>query len=572
MRGTRKKIASLLLSLSLLLSFGLTACGNPVVSSTSSSDSASDSAPGSSVDSVPEEKPKTAEEVIGELLVDEYMGTGYTPDGAEEPRYAEEWASIQAKTAPLAEGESYTEDFEKAFQDARLYPEETLYGAQAAFVDAQTGGLGDAGTNLRVTTNGPANGAFDAVLFRGMEIVPGARYRLTVTVRTNTNGCNYYLGFRGPQGDVYAFNFSGDEGQVQTLSGVAALQDTSYQGVVLMIGGNNAPVSELIIDDLKIERLVSLPVLDLRTVGSKTHLIDFEENMDYVSANNSAIERTTENAIEGYSLKISKTANWQGLDFTDMKFAVKGTYRVKFDIKLAGPGSGGAGMAFATMSSAANGSYQDVTHQINILQTVTSYDLVYTLKDYDDYFFNFSISEAGCVFMVDNIQIECISPESVDEAPAIDLTEVGAKYEQNFDSDSLEEIKKYFLEAGSVLSLIDNNGGKALQVSKAGQWNGLAFNLKFAKTGTYRVAFDIQVIKNHPYDWDNFWITLKESVKTEQIGSQLFVSADNRVPKDGAAHVELTFELTGDDYALTFSNYGADTVYWIDNFVVERTA
>lgn len=565
MRGIYKKISAICLSLTLLLGgIGLTACGGVTDSSSAGNSASSDSSSSSTSSTAPDPVKKTADEVISELLVDEYAGTGYTAAGAEDPRYAEEWNLIQAKKLPLREGESYTEDFEKSFAESRLYPERALNGATAEYADAAAGGIGEQGKNLTITTNGKTDGAYDAVLFRGMQIVPGARYRLTLTAKTNTNGCNYYVGFRGVQGDVYAFNFSGNAGQTQTFTGIATLQNASYEGVVLMIGGDNAPASELVIDDLKIERLAPLPVLDLRTIGSKTHKIDFEETTDYVSANNSAIERTNVNSIEGYSLKVSKTANWQGLDFTDMKFAAGGTYRIRFDIKLAS--SAGAGMAFATMSSAANGSYQDVTHAINITQAVTSYDLVYTLKDFDDYFFNFSISEAKCIFMVDNIEIECIDPSSVS---IVDVTKVGAKYEQNFDSDSFDWIKNYFVGAGSTLALIDKNGGKALQITKTGAWNGLAFNMKFAKTGTYKISFDIQVTKKGQWDWQHFYVTLKENAVTTNICNQLFVSEE---PKGDAVHVELTFELTGDDYALTFSNYGPDTVYWIDNFVVERTA
>lgn len=561
MKTTRKKIFALFLATALTVGCcGLTACKNKKPDDGGNGDNPPPVTP---IDPVPTKK--TADEIIGELLVDDYASSGYTPTGAENPRYVQEWEALKAKKQPLAIGDSYTETFEKSFVEGRLYPENTVNGAAVQFLDAEEGGIGSSGKNLRITTNGAADGANDAVLFKGMQIVSGARYRLTLTAKTDASASSYFVGFRGSQGDVYAFNFSGTDGQTQTVTGVVSLSNNDYEGVVLTVGGSAQTASELVIDDLKLERLEPLPVLDLRQIGSKTHKIDFEESADYVTANNSAIERTTEGAIEGYSLKISKTAAWQGLDFTGMKLAAGGTYRVRFDAKLIG--ANGAGMAFATMSSAANGSYQDIGQAIGLTSEVTAFNLVYTLKDFDDYFLNFSISSANCVFMLDNIVIECIEPPS-----RLDVTETGAKYEQNFDHVTLDEVKECFVGSNSALALIDRADGKALQITKTGSWNGLSLNLDFASEGTYKIKFDIQVTQNHDWDWGNFFVTLKDGALSQNIGSQLFVSADNVVPKDGVVSIELDFDLTGDDYALTISNYGGNTVYWIDNFAVERIA
>ena len=54
-----------------------------------------------------------------------------------------------------------------------------------------------------------------------------------------------------------------------------------------------------------------------------------------------------------------------------------GTYRVSFKMKLV---SGSTSNMFATCSSASNGSYQDVTHEIVPNSTWQTFTLDYTLK------------------------------------------------------------------------------------------------------------------------------------------------------------------------------------------------
>ena len=92
MRGIYKKISAICLSLTLLLGgIGLTACGGVTDSSSAGNSASSDSSSSSTSSTAPDPVKKTADEVISELLVDEYAGTGYTAAGAENPRYAEEW-------------------------------------------------------------------------------------------------------------------------------------------------------------------------------------------------------------------------------------------------------------------------------------------------------------------------------------------------------------------------------------------------------------------------------------------------------------------------------------------------
>ena len=83
-----------------------------------------------------------------------------------------------------------------------------------------------------------------------------------------------------------------------------------------------------------------------------------------------------------------------------------GTYRVSFRMKLV---SGSTDNMWATFSSAANGSYQDVGQKIVPGSEWTEFSLVYTLKDYDDYFFNFSFYDASAVVLLDDFTLEYIS-------------------------------------------------------------------------------------------------------------------------------------------------------------------
>lgn len=501
----------------------------------------------------PAQSEKTIEEIIADLMSDGYMDTSYSEEG-ENPRYSEEWEKLLLKKQPLSEGEKYVEDFEVDYVTSRLFPEAFVNGAKVEYKSGADG-IDPDGKSLSIKTNGEENGNYDAVVFKGFEITPGARYRISLKAKTINDGRNYYVGFRSSADDVYAFNFSGAAGEEQTVSGTVTLAEKAYVGLVIMIAGGDA--AELIIDDLTVERLAELPEIDLTAAGSSVTL-DFDEGIDYVSANNSSISHVTgEEAISGGSLKVVKTGSWQGADFTDIKFAAKGIYRVSFDVKLL---SGSAGMAFATFSSAANGSYQDIGKQLTVINTVTSFKEVYELKDFSDYYLNFSFSDASCSFVVDNLKIERLTEEDLNK---IDLTAMGAKYEENFEVSAVEDLK-HFSAASSVLSLEEANGGKALKITKTGAWAGLnTKDLVLQASATYRVIFKIKLVSGNT---DNMFATCS--------------SAGNGSYQDVGQAITPTYEwkkLTLDytlkdfgDYYFNFSFYDPSAVVLIDDFSIER--
>lgn len=501
----------------------------------------------------PEQAEKSIEEIIADLLADDDMKTSYSDEG-ENPRYSDEWEGLLKKKEPLAEGEKYVEDFEGDYVTSRLFPETFVNGAKVEYKSGADGIDAD-GKSLSIKTDGDENGNYDAVIFKGFEITPGARYRISLKAKTLNDGRNYYVGFRSSADDAYAFNFSGAAGEEQTVSGTVSLGEKNYYGLVIMIAGGDA--AELIIDDLTVERLAKLPEIDLTAAGSSVTL-NFDDGIDYVSANNSSIPHVTgEEAVSGGSLKVVKTGSWQGADFTDIKFAANGIYRVSFDVKLL---SGNAGMAFATFSSAANGSYQDVGKQLTVINTVTSFKEVYKLKDFGDYYLNFSFSDASCAFVVDNLKIEHLTEEDLNK---IDLTAMGAKYEENFEVSAVEDLK-HFSAASSVLSLEEANGGKALKISKKGAWAGLnTKDLVLQASATYRVIFRIKLVSGNT---DNMFATCS--------------SAGNGSYQDVGQAITPTYEwkkLTLDytlkdfgDYYFNFSFYDPSAVVLIDDFSIER--
>ena len=497
------------------------------------------------------ENEKTIEEIIAELMADGYMSTTYV-DTADTPVYAEEYAAMLNKRRPLEEGEVYAETFDKDYNMSRLYPEITVNGAQVSIKENVDGMDGKC---LSITTDGDANGNYDAVVFKGFGLTPGARYRITLTAKTMTDGRNYYVGFRSDAGDKYAFNFSGTEGQLLSATGIITLGDTSYNGLVIMIAGGDS--AELIIDNLTVERLIKLPEKDLTAIGTSA-FFDFENGIEYASANNSLISVVTgEEAIDGASLKIKKTGNWQGVDFTDMKFASEGLYRVSFDIKLL---SGSAGMAFATFSSAANGSYQDVGNQITILNTSSRFSGIFKLKNFDDYFFNLSLSDASCIFVIDNLKIECISEQDINR---LSITEAGDKYTENFDGVSSEDDLEYFVKASSVITLVEEGTGKALQIKKSANWAGLnMLNIILKANGTYRVSFRMKLVSGST---DNMWATFSSAANGsyQDVGQKI-------VPGSEWTEFSLVYTLKDyDDYFFNFSFYDASAVVLLDDFTLE---
>ena len=497
------------------------------------------------------EKEKTVEEIIAELMADGFMATTYT-DAADVPVYAEEYETMLNKRRPLEEGETYVETFDTGYMFSRLYPEITVNGAEVA---VKEGVEGMNGKCLSITTDGDANGNYDAVLFKGFGITPGARYRITLTAKTMNDGRNYYVGFRSDASDNYAFNFSGTDGEVQTVTGVITLGETAYNGLVIMIAGGDA--AELIIDDLTVERLAKLPEKDLTQIGTSV-FFNFEEGLEYASANKSVISLVTgEEAIDGTSLKVRKTGNWQGVDFTDMKFAARGLYRVSFDIKLL---SGSAGMAFATFSSAANGSYQDVGIQMTVLSSVTRFKGVYKLKDFNDYFFNLSLSDASCTFVMDNLKIECISE---DDITTFRLTETGDKFFEDFNGATSVDDLEYFTNASSVITLVENGAGKALQIRKTANWAGLnTQNIVLKASGKYRVSFRMKLVSGST---DNMWATFSSAANGsyQDVGQKI-------VPGTEWTEFSLVYTLKNyDDYFFNFSLYDASAVVILDDLAIE---
>ena len=221
-------------------------------------------------------------------MSDGYMDTSYSEEG-EDPRYSEEWEKLLLKKQPLSEGEKYVEDFEGDYVTSRLFPETFVNGAKVEYKSGADG-IDPDGKSLSIKTNGEENGNYDAVVFKGFEITSGARYRISLKAKTINDGRNYYVGFRSSTDDAYAFNFSGAAGEEQTVTGTVTLAEKSYVGLVIMIAGGDA--AELIIDDLTVERLAKLPEIDLTAAGSSV-MLDFDEGIDYVSANNSSISHVT---------------------------------------------------------------------------------------------------------------------------------------------------------------------------------------------------------------------------------------------------------------------------------------
>ena len=501
------------------------------------------------------QKEKTIEEIIEELMADGYMSTTYV-NVAEEPVYAEEYEVLLNKRRPLAEGETYVETFDADYNSSRLYPELLVNGTQ---VSVKENVEGMDGKCLSIVTDGDLNGNYDSVLFKGFSITPGARYRITLKAKVMNDGRNYYVGFRSAASDNYAFNFSGTDGELLTATGIITLGEMSYDGLVIMIAGGDA--AELIIDDLMVERLAKLPEKDLRSIGSSV-FFNFEEGMEYASGNKAIISLVSgSEAIDGSSLKVQKTGSWQGVDFTDMKFAPQGLYRVSFDIKLL---SGSAGMAFATFSSAANGSYEDVANQITVYSGVSRFTGIYKLKNFEDYFFNLSLSDSSCVFVLDNLKIECISEEDIH---MLSLTNVGDKFVENFDGNisSVDDLE-HFVNESSKISLVYNGNGKALKISKTSSWGALnTTKLVLKANGKYRVTFKMKLVSGST---DNMWATCSSA------GNGSYQDVGNLIKPNGD-WTEFSLEYTlknFDDYFFNFSFYDSSAVVLLDDFMIECIA
>ena len=336
----------------------------------------------------------------------------------------------------------------------------------------------------------------------------------------------------------------------------ATVATVDEEGNVTAVGKGNTNILVKCADKtVSIPVTVSLEEKDVTAIGSSVSF-DFENDFRYVKANNSTLELVSgSDAIEGTSLKITKTASWQGADFTGIRFAAGGSYQVSFDIKLL---SGSAGQAFATFSSAANGTFQDVGNTVSVTETTTRFNALYALKDFDDYFLNLSFSDPSCVFVIDNVKIERI-------LPALNLTAVGAKYEQNFDEAGLTtDTLGYFVPDNSTLSLVDNGNGKALQINKTAQWSGMKMqNAKLSALGTYRIVFDVKLVAGSN---GNMYATCSSAANGsyQDVGHGIAPTAEWKT---------LTLDYTlkdFDDYFFNFSFWDGAAVVQIDNFSITR--
>ena len=476
------------------------------------------------------------------------------PTNIEYPRYAEEWYKVLERRKPLEIGESYTETFSSDdYLASRLYPEYWEKGTTISWVDEDTG-VGD-GKNLKITSSGTSEKRYTEVVFRGMQMVPGARYRVSVTVKTRSKNTEYYVGFHGQQNN-YVFRFSGNDGAVQRLDGTISLKNCDYDGLVIAIVGEET--AELLMDDLTIERLEPLPMIDLTEIGA-SHTFDFNQNMDYAIASNSVIQLVA-NGGSNKALQISKMAAWQGVDISNVLLKAKGTYQVSFKIKRI---SGTVGQAYATMSSAANGSYQDVGKAISISDAWTTVSEIYTLKEYDDYYFNLSLSSEDCVFAIDDLVIECVDLKEL-EKWNVDLTKVGSKFSLDFDGISERQLQYYCKAVNSNVKRVDNGNGKALQITKVGEWQGLNFaNIKLAAEGIYKVSMNIKLISGTT---DQMYVTMSSAVNGTYEDIGVAVTPTTEGLEFRSYYALKNFE----DYYLSISAQNSSCVFEIDDVVIEH--
>lgn len=143
-----------------------------------------------------------------------------------------------------------------------------------------------------------------------------------------------------------------------------------------------------------------------------------------------------------------------------------------------------------------------------------------------------------------------------------DLTAPGAKYEENFDDITAENLAKHYVDSGNAADITVENG--ALKVKKKGQWQGLkfiGFNLK--NGSTYKFTFDLAV----------------ESMGSTDFFELLFADGTAEKVSHGLASyvkigesVNVSFEITlkADATEFLMGCWSGDAIYTLDNLVIEN--
>ncbi len=286
--------------------------------------------------------------------------------------------------------------------------------------------------------------------------------------------------------------------------------------------------------------------IDLTNAGAKFKL-DFDDSssLQYVAANNSNIS-LIENG-EGNALQIEKAGYWQGLNFSNMKFAASGLYKISMKVKSI---SGNPESSWVTMSSAANGSYQDVGAQMGMTSDWTEFSNYYTLKEFEDYFLNLSIQNNSCIFAIDDVLIEHVD--------VVDLSTKGSVYEEKFDSTMAE---RHFASAGHATVGVKEG---VLSVTKTAQWQGLkGQNFKFKKGETYRFSFDLNVSNMGSTDYF-------EVVFADGTANKVSHSLASYVKVGEVVNVSFDITLLGDATEFLIGCWDGGAVYTIDNFKIEN--
>ena len=308
-----------------------------------------------------------------------------------------------------------------------------------------------------------------------------------------------------------------------------------------------------------------VPVIALANTGD---IFEFTTTNfgDYIAEKNATLAAT-----EG-GIKVTKTGQWVAFETKNITFAPNAIIKVAFEIVFTNAHAYDANNFFVTFG---DGTAYSVSCNLTDISTVVArkHTIVryYTLGDYDAYAMSFSNFGGGeTIYTLSAFTLTVVSEagdavtETEEASAEVDLTAAGAKYTENFDSMTANQLADHFVSTGSANVSVD---GGALKVQKTGIWQGLkGINFKFASGATYSFSFKLNVSQMNSTDF--FELIFADGNDAEKVTQSLasYVTVGETVT------VSFDITLKGDATEFLIGCWSGNAIYTIDDLVIERIA
>ncbi len=247
---------------------------------------------------------------------------------------------------------------------------------------------------------------------------------------------------------------------------------------------NNIGSPQLCMSDMPVDKEPNVPKEFLLEIG-ESYVEEFDDSLDKerqllcweMGITNNYMYTNNSNNV----LKLSTASTFAGVEFSGIKFARDGSYKISFDYKF----NSIPDIMYVQMRSSIDDIFYTASTDCEVGE-VLSFSKVFSLSNVDDYYLQIFNGATVMDVEIDNLMIER-------------LENFVQEFNENFNSET--DVSVYFTDSeGGQLSYTETlpNGGdgSALLIKATKQYSGICFEMNAKKNSLYYVSFNIRVLKN----------------------------------------------------------------------------